>query len=83
MSKVMNERDIREVSARQRVTKFAVKFLVYFFLVVMAVIVLFPFYWMIISSLKSLQEYRLNVPTFFPKKILFSNYAEAFTTANL
>ena len=49
----------------------------------MAVIVLFPFYWMIISSLKSLEEYRFNVPTFFPRQILFSNYAEAFTTASL
>jgi len=79
----MNEQNIRHVSARQRVAKFAVKFMVYLFLLAMAVIVLFPFYWMIISSLKSLPEYRLSVPTFFPKKILFSNYAQAFTTANL
>ena len=38
---------------------------------------------MIISSLKSLNEYNLAVPTLFPKKILFSNYARAFSTANL
>jgi len=79
----MNEQNIGQVSARQRVVKFAVKFMVYLFLIAMAVIVLFPFYWMIISSLKSLPEYRLSVPTFFPRKILFSNYAQAFTTANL
>ncbi len=79
----MNEQNIGQVSSRQRVVKFAVKSMVYLFLIVMAVIVLFPFYWMIISSLKSLPEYRLSVPTFFPKKILFSNYAQAFTTANL
>jgi multiple sugar transport system permease protein len=30
-----------------------------------------------------LAEYRLNVPTFWPKQIMFSNYADAFTTANL
>ena len=80
---IMQEQNIQSVSARQRIVRFFVKFFLYAFLIAMAVIVLFPFYWMIISSLKSLEEYRLNVPTFFPKKILFSNYAEAFTTASL
>ena len=55
----------------------------YGFLLLMGAIVLFPFYWMIISSLKTLAEYRLSVPTFFPRRIMFSNYADAFTTANL
>ena len=49
----------------------------------MAIAVLFPFYWMLNSSLKSLDEYRQSVPTFWPKKVLFSNYATAFTKANL
>ncbi len=80
---VMQARDIDKVSANQRVVKFLVKFMVYAFLILMAVIVLFPFYWMIISSLKSLEEYRLSVPTFWPKRILLSNYASAFTTASL
>ena len=80
---IMQERNIQTVSLRQNIVRFFVKFFLYAFLIAMAVIVLFPFYWMIISSLKSLEEYRLNVPTFFPKKILFSNYAEAFTTASL
>ena len=79
----MKERNIQQLSASQRVVKFGVKFFTYAFLILMAVIVLFPFYWMIISSLKSLEEYRLNVPTFWPQKILLSNYAEAFTTASL
>jgi multiple sugar transport system permease protein len=38
---------------------------------------------MIISSLKSLDEYRLNTPTFFPKVIEWSNYATAFKQAEL
>ena len=80
---IMQERNIQNVSLRQNIVRFFVKFFLYAFLIAMAVIVLFPFYWMIISSLKSLEEYRLNVPTFFPRKILFSNYAEAFTTASL
>ena len=81
--KIMNEKNIQTVSARQSVTRVMVKFFTYAFLILMAVIVLFPFYWMIISSLKTLEEYRLNVPTFFPKRIMLSNYADAFTTASL
>ncbi len=79
----MHEKNMQQVSAKQRVGKLLVKFFVYLFLIVMAVIVLFPFYWMIISSLKTLEEYRMSVPTFFPQKIMFSNYAEAFTAASL
>ena len=80
---VMQERNVQIVSAKQRIIQFLVKFFVYAFLALMALVVLFPFYWMVISSLKSLAEYRLNVPTFFPRKIMLSNYAEAFTTASL
>ena len=80
---IMKEQNMQQVSAKQRVVHFLVKFFVYAFLVVMAVIVLFPFYWMIISSLKTLEEYRLSVPTFWPQKVMLSNYADAFTTANL
>ena len=79
----MHEKNMQQVSAQQRIGKLLVKFFVYLFLIVMAVIVLFPFYWMIISSLKTLEEYRMSVPTFFPQKIMFSNYAEAFTAASL
>ena len=55
----------------------------YLFLTAMALIIIFPFYWMIISSLKDLNEYRASVPTFWPKAMLFSNYAEAFSTGKL
>ena len=80
---IMQEKDLQQVSSRQRIVKAAVKFFTYLFLCFMALIVLFPFYWMIISSLKTLEEYRLSVPTFWPQRIMWSNYAEAFTTANL
>ena len=79
----MQEQNIQIVSVRQRVIQFVVKFFTYAFLILMAAIVLFPFYWMIISSLKTLEEYRLSVPTFFPKRIMLSNYISAFTTASL
>ena len=80
---VMQAKDIQKVSTGQSVSQVLAKAGTYVFLIIMAVIVLFPFYWMIISSLKSLAEYRQAVPTFWPKQMHFENYAEAFTAANL
>ena len=79
----MHAKDLRNVSAGQRVVSVAVKFLTYAFLMIMALIVLFPFYWMIISSLKSEVEYRQTIPTFFPQQLIFFNYVDAFNTASL
>ncbi len=79
----MNEKNLAMVTATQRTVQILVKVLVYAFLTIMAIIILFPFYWMINSSLKSIEEYRLNIPTFWPHKLVFDNYPKAFTTANL
>ena len=81
--KVMTERDMQRVRDMQKVMKIASTVLVYLFLITMAFIIIFPFYWMIISSLKSTVEYRLPIPTLFPKEILWGNYLEAFTEASL
>lgn len=81
--KGMRERDMQKMSIKQKIVFCLVQFFLYFFLLFMALVVLFPFYWMIISSLKTLDEYRMSVPTFFPRRIMFSNYSNAFTTANL
>ena len=79
----MHAKNMQQVSAKQSVGKVLYLALTYLFLIVMALIVLFPFYWMIISSLKSLDEYRMSTPTFWPQVILLSNYVDAFTTASL
>ena len=79
----MHDRDMHKENSRARVGKIVSEALNYVFLLIMAAIVLFPFYWMIISSLKSLDEYRMSTPTFWPRVILLSNYVDAFTTANL
>ena len=82
-NQTLQEKNLQRVSAKQRVVKIVVQVLLYTFLAVMALIVIFPFYWMIISSLKSTVEYRLPVPTLFPKEIMWGNYVEAFSAANL
>ena len=66
---IMHEKDMQKETSKQLFLGWVVRIFVYLFLILMGVIVLFPFYWMIISSLKTLQEYRLSVPTFFPRRI--------------
>jgi len=80
---VMQARDIQKMSAGQTVTRILGKTGTYAFLLIMALIILFPFYWMIISSLKTLAEYRQAIPTFWPRQLVWSNYAEAWGAANL
>jgi multiple sugar transport system permease protein len=80
---VMHERNIQQVTSKQRVGKVLVQVGLYLFLGIMALIVLFPLYWMIISSLKTLNEYELRDPTFFPKVIHWQNYTNAFQKANM
>ena len=81
--RTMTEKNVKKETEKSKIVHIAVQIVIYVFLFSIALIVLFPFYWMIISSLKSLSEYRLSIPTFWPKEVLLSNYKEAFTTANL
>ncbi len=81
--KVLSEKDLQQVTVQQKIVKVLTQVALYAFLIIMATIVIFPFYWMIISSLKSLAEYRLSVPTLFPKEIMWGNYLQAFQKAEL
>ncbi|MBP5730187.1 MAG: carbohydrate ABC transporter permease [Clostridia bacterium] len=75
--------DVRAARRRQNVFKVIRYAITYLFLTIMALIVIFPFYWMVISSLKTMEEYRANVPTLWPHKLFFQNFATAFSQANL
>ena len=83
ITSTMHAKDMGKETGRSRVVSVLVKSGTYLFLMIMALIVLFPFYWMIISSLKSLEEYRMSTPTFWPNTILLTNYLDAFTTGGL
>lgn len=80
---LMHDRSIKQVTTKQRAWNIVTTVLRYTFLLLVAVAVLFPFYWMIISSLKSLTEYKLPVPTFWPREVHWENYAKAFEVGNL
>ncbi len=80
---VMHERNIQSISNRQKASKVLTQIGLYTFLGLMALIMVFPFYWMLISSVKTMPEYELSPPTFFPKTFDYMNYVESFKTANL
>ena len=81
--RTMRDRDMQKVSAQQKVLKTIGIALIYLFLLFMALVVIFPFYWMIISSLKEMGEYRQTIPTLFPQKVDWMNYVEVFQNKDL
>ena len=67
-----------------RIGEIAKKSLQYLFLSLWAVVVLFPFYWMILSSFKSYGAYNSEyVPKFFTTSPTLENYVQAFTAVPL
>ncbi|MBQ7398310.1 MAG: carbohydrate ABC transporter permease [Clostridia bacterium] len=78
---------MQKVNTRQRIVKIIVQIMLYTFLVLMALIIIFPFYFMLVSSVKSLAEYKEPIVSFvqtlWPRKVILYNYVEAFQTANL
>ena len=62
LQKFLLERRLEEEKSRQRVVRIVSQVFLYLFLAIMALIIVFPFYWMIISSMKSITEYEYAVP---------------------
>jgi multiple sugar transport system permease protein len=54
----------------------------YAFLTAAAVLVIFPFYWMLITSLKTGEEIKALVPTFWPQVVRWANYTDALSKLN-
>ena len=59
---------------KQKVANIFKNIFVYLFLTLCAVLAFLPFYWMVISSLKTEMEYRQSVPSFFPHTFMWKNY---------
>ena len=75
-----NERIEAAAARRARVGRT----LTYLFLAIWALIVLFPFYWMLLSSIKSYGAYNSEyIPKFFTLSPTLRNYVDAFTTVSL
>ena len=60
------------------------KIIIYVFLAFWAVMVLFPFYWMILTSIKSYSSYSSEyIPKFYTSSPTLQNYADAFSKVPL
>ncbi|MDE7199126.1 MAG: carbohydrate ABC transporter permease, partial [Lachnospiraceae bacterium] len=58
--------------------------LIYVFLIFWALVVLFPFYWMVLTSVKDYGAYNAeHIPKFFTLSPTLQNYTDAFTTVPL
>ena len=76
--------DYQALEARAAVRRRWVKGITYALLGIWALIVLFPFYWMILSSIKSYGQYSSEfVPQFITTNPTLENYLTAFTAVPL
>ena len=76
--------DYEKLERSARLRRGAVKAVTYVFLGIWALIVLFPFYWMVLTSLKSYGAYNSEfVPQLFTLAPTLQNYLDAFTAVPL
>lgn len=76
--------DYDKMHKRSRTQNRLQKTAVYIFLTFWALIVLFPFYWMILTSVKSYASYNAEyIPAFFTLSPTIQNYLDAFTSVPL
>ena len=76
--------DYDKMHKRSRTQNRLQKTAVYIFLTFWALIVLFPFYWMILTSVKSYASYNAEyIPAFFTLSPTIQNYLDAFTAVPL
>ena len=76
--------DYKKTERQDRVKKTAFNAFKYLMLGIWGVIVLFPFYWMVLTSIKSYSAYNSEyIPKFFTLYPTLQNYAEAFSAVPL
>ena len=80
----MEKQAVSQERRSRQTRSMAGRILSYFFLTLWAVIVLFPFYWMLLTSVKSYSAYNSEyVPAFFTLQPTLQNYFDAFSAVPL
>lgn len=83
-NKEYKNKDYNKIEKNARARKKIVSAVTYILLVFWAVVVLFPFYWMVLTSLKSYGAYNSeHIPKFFTLSPTLQNYVDAFTAVPL
>ncbi|MBR4860841.1 MAG: carbohydrate ABC transporter permease [Firmicutes bacterium] len=76
--------DFETIEKKARLRSRSIKTVTYALLAIWAIVVLFPFYWMLLTSVKSYSAYSSEyVPKFYTLAPTFQNYVDAFTTVPL
>ena len=82
LSIVESGKTVEAIKKAEKIGKIISTTLTYAFILALAVIVVFPFYWMIITSVKSLEEINAistnGEQTFFPEIVMWTNYVYVF-----
>ena len=73
-----------KIEKSAKVRRIVLKVFVYTMLTLWAIMVLFPFYWMVLTSVKSYGSYNAEyIPKFFTLSPTMQNYTDAFTAVPL
>ena len=76
--------DYEKIEQSEKRRRILGKGVTYLFLTIWALIVLFPFYWMLLTSVKSYGAYNAeHIPAFFTASPTLENYKDAFTAVPL
>ncbi len=79
-----NKPDYKKIQKSARTRKTLGRIAVYALLSFWALLVLFPFYWMLLTSVKTYGSYNAEyIPSFFTLSPTLQNYVDAFTTVKL
>ncbi len=78
------KKEFERIERAEKNRRLAKSIITYTLLTIWALIVLFPFYWMVLSSIKSYSSYNSEyVPKFIAEAPTIQNYVEAFTAVPL
>ena len=76
--------DIVRLEKVSKIRRKTLTIVIYIFLTIWALMVLFPFYWMLLTSVKSYSTYNSEyIPKFFTLAPTLQNYADAFSAVPL
>lgn len=79
-----NTTDYDKIEKAAKNRQRAINVVIYTFLTFWGIVVLFPFYWMLLSSVKSYSAYNSEyIPKFFTLSPTLQNYVDAFTAVPL
>lgn len=74
---MLSEEELRKFKIKRTILNVAI----YVFLVIIALFIVIPFYWMFATALRSELELQATQVSFFPKEWLFSNFVDAIKYA--